>query len=167
MHRLPVVGGYVEITDDVVEADISVPKAFYRFYEQTKIESGALTLAVVALALAAVFEYPPGSRVIVAFGVIVLAGYLLLAFLVNEVFRPYITTERMIPRDAIKLIAYKEGGKLRRPSFAIVYTENGDQKARNVFLFPELIGKDDPLDRVLPPFQEAGIETKPVSEVES
>ena len=56
MERQPVAGGYVAISKETVEADISVLKAFYRFYEQTKIGSGALVLAAVALLLAAVFE---------------------------------------------------------------------------------------------------------------
>jgi hypothetical protein len=167
MKRLAVAGGHVLITEDAVKADISVSKAAWRFYQESKLLSVVLLLGLVALSLAAVFGYPPGARIIVLLGAAALVGWMILAFVINKIFRPHVTADGTIPRDAIKLIVYKEGGMIRRPSFAIVYLKDGEQKARDVFLFPSLFGNDAPLERVLPAFEEAGIETKPVDEIDT
>lgn len=165
MERLPVAGGYVTITDETVETDISVFKAFYRLFEESKIGFGILAVAIVLSLLIAIFD--PSFRVPLALATLILIAYVLLALLVNKVFRPNSTTEEVISREAIQLIAYKKQEKFRRSSFAIVYNEDGERKARNVFLTPDLMADDEPLGRILPVFEEAGIKTRPVDEVEN
>jgi len=165
MERLPVAGGYVTITDETVEADISVFKAFYRLFEQSKIGFGILAVAIVSALLIAVFD--PSFRIPLGLATLILVAYVLLALLVNKVFRPHSTTEEVISREAIQLVAYKEQGKFRWSSFAIVYNDDGERKARNVFLTPDLMAGDEPLCRILPVFEKAGIETRPVDELEN
>ena len=167
MKRLAVAGGHVLITEDTVEADISVPKAVWRFYQESKLLSVVLLLGLVALSVGAMLGYPPGIRIIISLGAAALVGWMIIAFIINKVFRPHVTVDKTIPRDAIKSIVYKEGGMIRRPSFAIVYLKDGEQKARDVFLLPSLLGDDAPLERVLPAFEEAGIETKSVDEIDT
>jgi hypothetical protein len=165
MKRTPVAGGHLIITDEVVEADVSVAKSIQRIYHQSKLLSGGLIVAVIAVAIAGIVEYPPGSRRIIAGGILLLMGYIVLGYAINKIFRPHVSSETTIPREMIELIAYKEGGTIRRPSIAIVYQTDGTRKATNVFLSPGLLAEDAPLDRVLSVFEAAGIETKSVEEM--
>lgn len=167
MERLPVAGGHVVIKDRVVETDLSIINAMQRLHQQSRVISWGLILSVAFLALAAVVGYPPGIRVIVLVGILILVAYVIAAFSINKFLRPQISREKTIPRDAIKIVVYDEGGTIRRPNFSIVYEKDGEKKIRSILLSPRFLGGDAPLERVLRRFEEAGIETTSADELES
>jgi len=152
------------ISDDVIEIDTSISSTVGHIWSHSKIVSLALIFGLVYLVATAI-SGSSFSRLLVVFGVIALVGWFSLAVFIQKFFRDNVTTDNTIPRDAIELIAYKEGGLVRQPNLTVIYTEDGEQMGRNIFLLPGWLGENAPLKRILPLLEEEGLDTKPVEEV--
>lgn len=164
MRRLPISGGCLTISDEIIEIDKSVGSTIGHIWNHSKIMSLVLILGALYLVATAILG-SSFSRLLVIVGVVVLVGYFSLAFFIHKFFRDNVTTDKIIPRDAVEMIVYKEGGWIRQPNLAIIYTEDGERMGRNVFLLPSWLGEDAPLERILPAVEEENIDTKSVNEV--
>ena len=166
MRQLPIAGGSILIGDDEVEIDTSIGRSFLNFWKHNKIGVMVLTLGLVFIVATAV-RGSTFSRILVLLIPASLIAYFGVALAINKIYRPNITTDTIIPRSAIKAVVYKKGSKVQRPTFAFIYMVDEEQKGRNVFLLPEWMGEDAPLERILPVLEEEGIETKSVEEVDA
>lgn len=164
MRRLPIAGGSILIGDEVIEINTSINESFRHFWEHNRIGVVALTVGFAFIVVTAI-RGSLLSRVLLLLMLLSLVAYFGIAIGVNKIFRPEVTLDTTIPRDAIELVVYNKGGKIRRPEFAFIYVIDEEQKGRNVFLLPRWMGEDAPLERILPVFEEEGMDTKPVEEV--
>ena len=164
MRRLPISGGCLTISDETIEIDKSLGGTVGHIWNHSKIVSMILILGVVYLVASAILG-SSFSRLLVILGVVVLVGYFSLAFVIHKFFKDNVTTDKTIPRNAVEMIVYKEGGWIRQPNLAIIYIEDGKRMGRNVFLLPSWLGEDAPLERILPAIEEENIDTKPANEV--
>ncbi|WP_273836787.1 hypothetical protein [Halococcus sp. PRR34] len=165
MERLPVAGGHLVITDESIHIDKSFRKAVKRCYQQSKIITGAWIVAVVIGGLGVILNDPiirPG----IVLGAVGLALWFGIGFVINNVFRPHITTEKTIPRESVEMVVYQKSGRIRRPTLAIAYEKGGERKARNVSLSAPWLADEEPLKRILPVFRDAGIEINSATEMD-